>query len=58
MLVTWPARREMIQAAIASFVHQDYAARTLTVVNDGAPLFRVPRLLHTRPLPRPQLAAQ
>ena len=37
MLVTWPARREMIQSAIASFVHQDYEARTLTVVNDGEP---------------------
>ena len=37
MLITWPSRREMIQHAIVSFVRQDYAVRTLTIVNDGAP---------------------
>mmetsp|Transcript_28673 Transcript_28673/g.96206 ORF Transcript_28673/g.96206 Transcript_28673/m.96206 type:complete len:262 (-) Transcript_28673:138-923(-) len=37
MLVRWPQRREMVQAAVASFVAQDHPNRTLTVVNDGAP---------------------
>ena len=37
MLVSWPARREMIQHAVHSFLQQDYPARTLTLVNDGEP---------------------
>lgn len=37
MLVTWPARREMVQSAVLSFVKQDHPHRTLTIVNDGAP---------------------
>ena len=37
MLVRWPARGEMIQEAISSFLCQDYPHRVLTVVNDGAP---------------------
>ena len=37
MCVTWPARRQMIQHAIVSFVRQDYASRVLTIVNDGTP---------------------
>lgn len=36
MLVTWPVRQEMIEHAVLSFIHQDYPARTLTIVNDGA----------------------
>jgi hypothetical protein len=37
MLMTWPRRRDMVHEAIASFACQDYAHRTLTIVNDGEP---------------------
>ena len=37
MLVSWPARRAMVQHAVLSFAAQDYKARALTIVNDGSP---------------------